>query len=253
MTEQQSSDQIYKSAKEYLTLMNERLTSQCPEYRVSINFYSEIKDKEVNSYVEREHIKDKTLLLCLFHHDACISSLILDTEKDEGGVMSISIDSKTKEGFQKRNFNKFLRAISVLLAEYINPDIKFVISYAHNPLSAIMMIKYFDVISYNMYDDNPVVGFNHETQIPTNNARDKEDLLKILIDPKTNVGLVTKVELNSENKTKAEAIIHQLIEGKELKCSTPPIGGKKIKTSKHNNRKKKRKTMKKRASNKRKY
>lgn len=246
MTERYSSDQLYQSAKDYLTSINERLMIKCPDYRISLNFYSEIQDKEINSYAKKENLKDKNLLLCLFHHDACVSSLILDTEKDKDGLISISIDSKTKEDYQKRNFNKFLKAIVVKLAEFINPDVKFVISYAHNPLSAIKLIKYFDVTAYNMYDNDPIHGF--EEDVPINYDRNK--LVSLLNNSTSEFGLIIKVELNNRNKEKADAIINKLIEGSELICgesdtltrNTSHIGGKNIKTLKD---KKKRKTTKK--------
>ena len=250
MTKRHSSDKLYQHAKEYLTSINERLIVRCPDYRVSLDFFSEIKEYEVNSYVEPENLKDKHLLLCLFHNDVCVSSLILDTEKDKDGTMNMSIDSKTKQDYQNRKFNKFLRAIVVMLAKLINPDIKFVVSYAHNPLAAKTMVKYFDADSYNMYKNDPIIGFDEDIPITYSTRK----LLSLLSNSKGDFGLIIKVELNEKNQEKADAIINKLIEGSGLICDendvltetshTSPRGGKNTKTLKHQKRKKKRKTLK---------
>ena len=64
---------------------------------------------------------------------------------------TLYFDSFTVETHQKRNMNKLLRAIAILLAPHLSKNIKYIASPAVNPVSAYTMMKHFNAIPEDKY------------------------------------------------------------------------------------------------------
>ena len=70
------------------------------------------RGSEITSYSSGSGI----LLLCLMDNNNCISSLLIDINKNE-----LVINSKTNSSYVGRKYNKLLRAVIIMIANKINP------------------------------------------------------------------------------------------------------------------------------------
>lgn len=166
---------------EKLKRMTETL---CPEYSFTINYiFQTSTNTEISIY---GYNFPWTLLLCVFHNNKCISSLAI---KEIDNL--IWFDSKTNESYQRKNLNKILRAVIIIIAKDLYPDVEGVCSYAINYVSCIIMKKFnarFFNIEYEELED----------------FSDTEDLKRYL---RINKAINCVVELTEENINNAKEIL----------------------------------------------
>jgi len=128
-------------AKEAINNINKRLeefneTKGC-KYKLDINyFYQMDKNAEITAHHE---IHPKTLLLCAFNNDICVSSIIIDYY--EG---FITIFSRTKRQYEGNKLNKLLTSVLIIMARTIHAGANYILSEAINPARAYLLIKYFN-------------------------------------------------------------------------------------------------------------
>ena len=128
-------------AKEAINNINNRIekfntTNGC-HYKIEINyFYQMDKNAEITAHHE---LHPKTLLLCAFNNDICVSSIIIEYNNGY-----ITIFSRTKKQREGNKLNKLLRAVIIIIAKTIHADAKYILSEAVNPTSAYLMMKYFN-------------------------------------------------------------------------------------------------------------
>ena len=113
-----------------------------------IEFNEELDKTNLTYYDE---IMDPKILLCLNteigEETHCISSIICKINDDYN---SLEISSKTHPHHEGNGYNKLLRSAIILLAPYIkNNGIKIeqIVSRAINPISTLLMIKYFNALN----------------------------------------------------------------------------------------------------------
>jgi hypothetical protein len=199
-------------AREILLKLNKFLN--CINYKISINYIFQLKeDTEINAY----EFEIENLLLCIFHNDVCVSSLVIRYNNIE---KEISIDSKTNDEYEGKKLNKLLRAIVIIISKRLYSDAKYMVSNAINPTSAYLMIKYFNAIPFD-HNNNIINKFENYDNID-------EYLIENIIH--------SKVELTEININNAINVFKDTC--KQIKCDK--VGGSNMRSS----RKPKRKTNK---------
>jgi hypothetical protein len=190
-----------KQAKNALQDLNTQLN--CINYNVSIDYAFNLKNTEVYSYSK---ILTDNLLICIFTNDnVCVSSLELNVDIEDG---IIEINSRTKEEFQKKQMNKLLRTIIVLIATQINSNITVIKSSAVNPISAHLMINTLNAIPYE--EDS-----NDEIPIDKLNTFSKIKAFMGIGDENTNFNdttvIDTKLFLTNDNILNAKRVFDNVI------------------------------------------
>jgi hypothetical protein len=123
-------------AKEEVDRLNQIL--QCNNFRLSVDY---VYYTQPNSTVFSYEFKINDVLLCLYDGEICVSSILLNIKSNRRYADIASRTSKVHEG---NNLNKLLRAAAILVAPKIKPDLSYLISYAINPISVHLLVKYFD-------------------------------------------------------------------------------------------------------------
>lgn len=176
-------------AKRYIRGLNKKLN--CSEYNLGINYVFYLKDY---TNITAFDYRSDSIILCIFKEQKCISSIVFEIDDN-----IISIDSKTHSDYEGRKMNKLLRAISIMIAPKLVPNVKYIKSVAINPISAHLMLKYFKAIP---------VGINiNEVNTP--------EKIKAYIDE--NYRLITQVPINEETIQNARDIFDTIV--KDFECT----------------------------------
>jgi len=210
------------NAKNELALLNTIL--KCNNFKITIDYVFQMKDiHEIASY----SLNSTTLLLCIIDENTnnCVASLVIDYNTYNSN--EISFNSETKSEYKGNKLNKLLRAVLIIISKKLYPSARNVLSLAVNPISAYLMIKYFNA--------------NHDGKTPLDVTFN--GLMEYF---KTNsVGLTCIVELNDANIKNARDVFEKISKD-EIECEKETLlsqgrGGKK----RSRKSKKKRKTIKK--------
>lgn len=200
-----------------LNHLNSKLKEKCPNLELKLEYLSEHSD---TLSVFSTH--DNDLTLCLYHNNMCISSITLsptrwppiiedyedsDDEDIHRGVSiedsekimnALEISSRTHPLYDRRKFNKLLRATVIILSNVLTNNknkIKYIVSEAINPISAWLLIKYYDVD----FDDE----FKNYLKSNKMNISDiTQDVLKQYMKNERSMINIT-IEINSPNVEKA--------------------------------------------------
>ena len=184
--------------------LNNKLENICSE------LYLQIDNREVlNGTIPRFSYNSKeALLLCLYNKSIghCVSSIELKYE----GNGEMSIDSKTHKSYTGKKYNKLLRSVIIIISSLIichENKIKIISSEAINPISAWLLIGYFDTT----YKSDPPELFNeYERKIDSTSPKSLKDKLFGFYNKYNNDGLLIKVELNDKNIKKANDLFNNL-------------------------------------------
>lgn len=134
-------------AKSRINELNQFLYLNCQDkYKIEIDYAYRMNN--IVYYTDIDDIVDEaeSIYLCLNLNNKCVSSIdFFITEKSE--VKCIMITSKTMKEHEGNNYNKLLRTVTMLIASYF--DVTHLYSEAHNPISALLMIRLF---KNNEYD-----------------------------------------------------------------------------------------------------
>lgn len=185
-------------AKNALNKINKQLAEfnkkkRC-DYKIDINyFYQMDKNAEVTAH---HTLYPKTLLLCAFRNNICVSSMIIDYYNG-----AIEIFSRTKRGHNGNKLNKLLRAVIIIIARTIHPNAAHIRSEAANPISAYLMVKYFNAedaggkVVFSTYDEFRKYAEKHGN-------------------------LMVTVDLNHANIENAKLVFDKILnDDDELKCT----------------------------------
>lgn len=136
------------NVKSRIDELNQYLYLNCQD-KYKINFDYAYRMNTIVYYSDIDDIIDEadSIYLCLNLNDKCVSSIdFFITEISE--LKCVMITSKTMQEHEGNNYNKLLRTVSMLIAPYF--DVSHLYSEAHNPISALLMIKLF---KNNEYDE----------------------------------------------------------------------------------------------------
>jgi hypothetical protein len=124
------------AATEEINELNKKL--EALPLKITLNPFYEVPTSNIVASYDR---KFETLLLCIYYGNTCISSIILTVNDD-----TIKIDSYTMADYQGRKLNVLMRAVAILLANKIKPDAESLSSLSINPISAYVLMKYFNAV-----------------------------------------------------------------------------------------------------------
>lgn len=208
--------------KALIEQLNELLHQTCPGYSLNIDYIFRLRDPSTVSTFSSP-FDANTLLLCLFNGNNCVSSLELDI--DTNLYQHISISSKTNKLYEKRKYNKLLRAVIIIIAKTIDPVIKIIVSEAVNSISAYLMLHSFNAVYKNR---------------ETNKILDRDstfDEIKAEMESREDESIVSRVELTDENIENAHRIFERIIEN--INCDpVTDAAAKGIKTKRRRSRNK---------------
>lgn len=261
-----------KKCRSVLLSLNREVRKKCGNLlKIEFGYYHEIVSSNKSSVSLYGNDTDYQLLLCLNKDNSCISTISCkirsnerekERESDEGGILEIS--SKTDPHYEGRKYNLLLRCAILLLAPHIiysesgsSHKITRVMSRAINPISILLMAKYFKASNADLdaYMENEGLEFESLTlgdmqqfydqlnEIPE--FENEEDELFYLENNK-NIGNPVLLYVDVENPNTIYNI-QQLLSNIAIKCSDVN-GGKKrktvrIKKNKNNTTKSRAKTL----------
>ena len=205
--------------------LNNKLNKFCHNSKkntLSLNYVFDLENKNAIkkkfgvSQIERTNIIDEnSLLLCYFNENNCVSQILLNLEYDFNDKQFLSIDSNTNSLYEGKKLNQLLRAVIIIIAKAINPEILYIRSNAVSPTSLYLLIKYFNGIILN--DDDTI-----ETTLTSSNITHEKSRQYI----KENGGKMIYIDLNSKNIETASSVFDNLVDTsskKKLDCLTQDV------------------------------
>ncbi len=205
---------------EVINIINNKLKETCPDYELVLDYVYNPESYK-NTLFNNISLQIQDFILCLMDKvkNICLSSIILYT-KDyiEDSELYLFFDSYTMESHQNRNMNKFLRAITIIIAPYIHNKIRYIRSAAINPISAYTMMKYFNAIP-----DKKYVNFIEKINKNKWNKKENENRMfkmkYISQFLKDNLFLNTDIDIFDFITIKqAETIIDDILVNNKIKC-----------------------------------
>ena len=152
---------------------------------------------------------DDGYVLCLMHNENCISSI--QVEPDAAVSTMLEMNSFTNPSYESRKYNKLLRFVLIFIADAImcpgenKQRFTTISSHAVNPISAWLLMGYFD---YYLQDaDDPNL---------TSTWQNKRNLKDAIWTHKYSCFEIT-IPLHRKNIDQAMNLISDLIHG-DLKC-----------------------------------
>jgi hypothetical protein len=131
--------QVHDLSKRFVPKLNEALKNKCLNMSFSLDFYYNMLDKlqRVTSYSGMNY--PGTLLLCLNDDKlrACNASIELLPKDDS----TFEINSRTHKQYERRGYNKVLRAAAILIIKELGGTL--MTSIGENPISVYQMLKSF--------------------------------------------------------------------------------------------------------------
>jgi len=182
-------------AKGIVDILNADLHRTCPDFRINVDYVFALDDPSLVTALTLPP-NPNTILICLFKENNCVSSLEL--EKDSIVRNQIEISSQTLKSYERRQFNKLLRAVIILIAKAIDPTTEKVGSMAINPISAFIMLHFF-----NAEFMNP----EKKISLDKNSTFDDIDSAMMKVD-----SIKTSIILNDENIQNALRVFNETIE-----------------------------------------
>jgi hypothetical protein len=195
-----------------LDIFNSKLETNCPNLKLNLVFSQQIENNN-----NLELMNDNQLLLCLYDNSKLASYIYLPISRIKNKYLPININnndekyviiisSHTLNNYKDKKYNKLLRSVIIALCckiKYNKIPIDFIMSYAENPISAWILLKYYST-SYNKKFKNYISNKNITHQNITNyynsitNSRNKR--------------ITIFVPLNEINYYKAIDNFHTIIE-----------------------------------------
>jgi hypothetical protein len=220
------------------------------------NYDQLIREKEYVSLYD-DQSNDYQLLLCLSKHNDCIASISCKINSTDG---SMEISSKTDPLYEGRKYNLLLRCAIILLAPHIfytdTKSIITIVSRAINPISILLMAKYFratnDVLNQFIANnglqfetltfDDMQTFYNELNEMPEFETEDDE-LMYLLQNESFGNPVLLYIHVNDIDVIdKTQQLFSEMV----IRCpNTTRTGGKKkTKTSKNKSKRRMRKTNK---------
>jgi hypothetical protein len=118
---------------------NSLLNIKCDNLSLSLNYiYNSPTNSKISMFDNRNI---NYLMLCLNNDYGCISSITFEFHKD---IPMLTLSSQTKSKFEGKKYNKFLRAVTILICPLL--QIQYIGSYAVNPISAYLLMTHFNAL-----------------------------------------------------------------------------------------------------------
>ena len=189
-----------------LSELNTKLEARCPKlelevYEFPLNNLKENIHHFYNSYEETETEETETdpsiyanniLILCLMYEGNCISSILLEYNRNK-----ITISSETYKVYESKKYNKLLRSTLLIIVTLLicneSDNITHIESVAINPISA-------------WYFLNPTNNFKLENVLGVPVGLE----IKSFSDIEKSKSIIITMELNDHNNERAEVLFDEL-------------------------------------------
>ena len=112
----------------------------CNDFTIELNYCHSINLEDIE--LANDDIEDEDLILCLNNSKGCISHIII--KHDENDENTLVISSKTNSDYRNKKYNKLLRCVVIIISELLYTNIEKIVSNAENPISAYLLITYFN-------------------------------------------------------------------------------------------------------------
>jgi hypothetical protein len=151
------------------------------------------------------NLNSTMLLLCLFDRNKCVSSIVIEIDKDE---RELEISSKTNMYYEGKKLNKLLRAAIIIISKSLYPEADYLVSNAVNPISAYQMIKTFKGKIFNTNENIFLEGVddiitNEQIKEYMENNDDK---------------ITIKVDINNEENIENARNVFNTLANTEIDC-----------------------------------
>lgn len=133
--------------------VNEILQLRCSNLRIEIKPHYALSCNTLNTYRSCTQLNNTSVMVCLTNIETseCVASVEMYTSESPQEVI---INSYTSPICQRKQYNKFLRGITIYFANFIFSEADTLTSEADNPVSAKIMIDTFGAVGYNMDKQN---------------------------------------------------------------------------------------------------
>lgn len=188
------------NAKDNINELNNIL--KCINFKISIDY---IFQMESGVELDTFNLNSTMLLLCLFDRNKCVSSIVIEIDKDE---RELEISSKTNMHYEGKKLNKLLRAAIIIISKSLYPDADYLVSNAVNPISAYQMIKTFKGKVFNTNENIFLEGVddiitNEQIKEYMENNDDK---------------ITIKVDINNEENIENARNVFNTLSNTEIDC-----------------------------------
>jgi hypothetical protein len=190
-------------AKQQIALYNTYLRSKNIE--ISLDYIYDMPDNtEITYFGANSKEAGSSLLLCINCNSNCVASLIITYDYTSNNIY---LDAFTNSQYEGRNMNAVLRSVLIIISKMLFRDAILLVSVAANPVSAHIMLKYFNATMI------------HE---PKYSVEDRIDQSSKFEDIKSVVdrydGIEVAVLLNEENISNAENKFKEFITSGKISC-----------------------------------
>ena len=196
------------NAKTALLKWSQLLQTKCPNTSLQLDYVYDHRPP-ANRLVSY-HNDPSSLNLCLYNERGCVSSIAITMDDD-----SLMIDSATDPEFSGRKYNKLLRCTVLLLSLLLSKQLQRVTSHAMNPISAYLLLHYFDGIVSPMEENRDFFDFLEQNGITIHSEIDVRRLLDRYQQSCNESGrcfeLMVHIELTPDVPEKAERAFHQIV------------------------------------------
>lgn len=239
--------------------INEKIKTKCQNCRVSIMQEPNMNITGIVHY-GTTITETSNPVLCFYHNDRCISSLLISIIYDSSiDKKIISFSVKTDQQYENKKIYKLLVSILIIIAKLIDDKIDILSINVQNPISAYVLMNHFNGKLFAFYSENQLKDceINDDDDDYIDDADDADDVTyhKLPFSEQITLDNITKainkfhncikeincdIEINDTTKEKAEELIQEIISSLSI------TGGNKSRKRKiHNKRKSKSKSKRK--------
>jgi len=191
-----------------LNELSNKLKKKCPQLSISVH-------KIINN---NDDYIDMVMCICLSENKSsnkCIDQIDIGFDVEEYGYEVLTIHSQTKKMYEGRKYNKFLRAVVIVIIPFLvcSRKIKRIVSTVINPVTAWLLITYFGGY-IDISDEFGKKFINYDKQHPNMSLKDK-----IFNYFKNNTLFDVIVDITPENLRLAQNVFDGLLRSEDgLKC-----------------------------------
>lgn len=192
-------------ARDKIAQFNSILRIVC-DGQLELGYLNEMQADELYTFSDLDDVMFRNnILLCFNIENTCVSSItLLENTQDN----RVEIESFTHPQCQGQQFNKLLRAVSIMLLPILFPNIPVYRSVAVNYLSAYQMITYFGGIIANNKEDNFELA-EYLGEIPLSQATLQH--IKSFFKAVKDVDVKVDMQINNENVKNAEDVFDSVV------------------------------------------
>jgi hypothetical protein len=196
-----------------IAALNNLLQRKCPDLELHLGLLKELPGKV---HVFNARLKNSTVL-CLYKSGECISSITLK----QSGPTVFELLSATDAAYQNKKYNTMLRMAASVLCRQLNPTVNELQSDAVSPISAYLMMKYFDIVpdldpeinaDFSYFVNTELPKLDTATEYPLEYPKHAKEIVAAFYAAYPNdVPIVFRVPISPQSEKKALQQFRQLV------------------------------------------